>query len=109
MARITTYFAASSDASLESVCNALQARLSLPDFYFDCHDSWRYASANSSAIAINVTRASDSHTIETWMPDCPKGVNFQIIAEFDSEPDGLDAHLRESLGTKAVRYASLRA
>lgn len=106
MARITTYFAASSDASLESVCDALQARLSLPDFYFDCHDSWRYASAQSNAIALNVTRASDSHTIETWMPDCPTGVNFQIIAEFDFEPHDFVAHLRDSLGAKPVRYAS---
>tara|TARA_R110002072_G_C7567464_1_gene500793 strand:+ start:117 stop:446 length:330 start_codon:yes stop_codon:yes gene_type:complete len=109
MPRITTYFAANSGASLESVCNALQSRLLLPDFHFDCHDSWRYASSQSKAIALNVTRASDSHTIETWMPACPTGVNFQIVAEFDSEPDGLADNLRDSLGADVIRYASLDA
>ena len=38
------------------------------------------------------------------MDGCPVGVNFQIIADFDTEPDDLVAVLQSALGAEPVRY-----
>jgi hypothetical protein len=104
LTRKTTYFAAFSDTNLESVCSGLQSRFALPHFEFDSHDSWRYAIARTPAIGFNVTRADDARTIENWMGDCPTGVNFQIIADYDVEPIDLVTVLRNLLKANPIRY-----
>ena len=109
MARTTTYFAAHSDAKLDAVCAALQSHYSLPAFVDDWHDTWQYAFAKSPAIGVNVTKSEGTHTIETWMDGCPSGVNFQIIADFEVEPDDLVTMLDSALGATPVRYSTQTA
>ena len=104
MAETTTYFAALSDVTFGSVCDALRARFDLPDFVDDWHDSWQYGSAGTDDIWFNVTRAEDDSTIETWMERCPSGVNWQIIAKFETEPTDLVAVLATCLGSEPQRY-----
>ena len=106
MARTTTYFAANSGASLESVCQTLRTRYGLPAFAADWHDSWQYAFSKTSAIGFNVSKADDNSTIQTWMDDCPNGVNFQIIADYHAEPDDLDDVLNSALGVMPARYCT---
>jgi hypothetical protein len=104
---MTSYFAARSDVALEEVCSALRADYGLPVFVFDTHDNWRYARSGDDELHLNVTKASDDCTIETWKPDCPTGVNFQIILTSGVEPAGLLALLSEILDCEVVRYAQI--
>ena len=104
MAETTAYFAALSDVTFGTVCDALRARFDLPDFVNDWHDSWQYGSAGTDDIWFNVTRAEDSSTIETWMERCPAGVNWQIIAKFEIEPTDLVTVLATCLGSEPQRY-----
>lgn len=104
MAKTTTYFAALSDVTFGTVCHALRARFDLPDFVDDWHNSWQYGSAGTDDIWFNVTRADDDSTIETWMERCPSGVNWQIIAKFETEPTDLVAVLAKCLGSEPQRY-----
>jgi hypothetical protein len=55
---------------------------------------------------LNVTQAEDDRTVETWMPDCPGGANYQVILSAESEPPGFALRLTEVLGCEVVRYAS---
>ena len=104
MARTTVYFAAHSDVGLDVVCSTIQSRFSLPDFESDWHDTWQYAFSKTSDIGFNVTKAEENDTIETWMDGCPSGVNFQIIVDFEVEPDDLADTLQSALGVVPVRY-----
>ena len=104
MAQTTTYFAAVSNASFTSVCAALRSRFGLPEFVDDWHDSWQYGAAGSDDIWFNVTRAEDHSTVETWMERCPSGVNWQIIAKFETEPTDLVSVLAACLGSEPQRY-----
>lgn len=100
------YYAARSAAGLESVCEALSAALELPPFVFDSHDTWRYAWSECRGLRLNVTQARGYHTIETWMPDCPSGVNFQVILTADVEPTDFASMLADALRCEATRYAT---
>ena len=40
------------------------------------------------AARLDVTEADDDRTIETWTPNCPSGVNWQIILTTIGEPAG---------------------
>ena len=103
------YFAAKSGAKLEAVCEALGAGFDLPPFEFDSHDTWRYAWSEGRGLRLNVTKARGYRTIETWMPDCPTGVNYQVILTAESEPPDFAARLAEALGCEPVRYATTPA
>ena len=99
------YYAARSDAELAVVCQALRTRFNLPPFEFDAHDTWRYAWSESAAMRLNVTVADDNRTIETWMPSCPTGVNYQVILSAVASPYGFAFRLAEVLGSAVVPYA----
>jgi hypothetical protein len=102
---MNVYYAALSNADLDEVCEALRIKFGLPPFEFDSHDTWRYAQSTGVGMRLNITKADDVSTIETWMPDCPKGVNFQVILSVESEPADFVTHLSEILGSEVVRYA----
>jgi hypothetical protein len=57
-------------------------------------------------LRLNVTKARGYRTVETWMPDCPSGVNYQIILTAESKPPGFASRLATALGSEAVRYAT---
>src|SRR4051794_3205327 len=103
------YYAAGSKAELEAVCDALRVAFDLPAFTFDAHDTWRYAWSNGDHLRLNVTRARDSHTIETWMPSCPRGVNYQVILTAACEPTDFSAQLAAILEAGVTRYDSRSA
>ena len=98
------YYAARSKEALESVCQSVSEHYSLPEFGFDSHESWRYGWSRNGVIGFNVTKASDCRTIEKWMPECPKGVNFQIIVEADCQPSDLLVALSKALGVTPAKY-----
>jgi hypothetical protein len=100
------YYASRSKVPLKQVCESLRTRLGLPPFTFDCHDNWRYGTAETAEVRMNVTRAGDFHTIETWMADCPAGVNYQLILTAGAEPEGFSTLLAEILESQVNRYAS---
>ena len=100
------YYAARSRAKLQGVCEAMCAAFDLPPFAFDCHDNWSYGRSEGRSIRLNITRTSDTHTVETWMPGCPSGVNYQIILSAKSEPTGFVSRLAEVLGTEVIKYAT---
>ncbi len=102
---MNVYFAARSGATLESVCEALGTALALPPFEFDSHDSWRFARSEGRGLRLNITEARGYRTIETRMPGCPSGVNYQVILTAESEPPGFALNLTRALGSEAVRYA----
>ena len=108
MAQTKTFFAAYSDASFEFVCAALRRHFNLPEFTVEFHDTWQHSCAGTEQITINVTRAADSSTIETWMDQCPPGVNWQIIAEYQSEPTELKEILAFCLAAEPLRYHTTR-
>jgi len=103
------YFAARSGAKLEGVCEALSAGFDLPPFEFDSHDTWRYAWSEGRGIRLNVTKARGYRTVETWMPGCPIGVNYQVILTAESEPPDFASRLAAALGSEAVRCATTPA
>ncbi|MBT5020179.1 hypothetical protein N8553_01075 [bacterium] len=104
MSQTTTCFAALSDALFDDVCTALRSGYGLPEFVVDWHDSWQYGSASTDDIWFNVTRADNNSVVETWMERCPSGVNWQIIAKFDTEPADLVSILNTCLGVVPQRY-----
>ena len=104
--KTTAYFATNSESSFDDVCTSLRASFNLPEFKTDRHDSWLHGSAGTNAIWFNVTRADDSSTVETWMESCPPGVNFQIIAKFETEPDDLTSALANALESELFLYQS---
>jgi hypothetical protein len=56
-------------------------------------------------MGFNVTKAADFTTVETWMAECPKGVNFQIIVEAESTPPpNLGQALSTALGVAPLKY-----
>ena len=103
------YFAAGSGAKLETVCEALSAASDLPPFEFDSHDTWRYAWSEGQGLRLNVTKARGYRTVETWMPGCPSGVNYQVILTAEREPPGFASRLGTALGSEAVQYATTPA
>ena len=98
------YFAARSTAQLEAVCEGLRMELELPEFAFDVHDTWRYGWSEREGLRLNITKAQDYRTIETWIPGSPTGVNYQLILTADLEPPKFVAVAAELLGTEVVRY-----
>jgi hypothetical protein len=68
---VDVYYAARSGALLEAACEALSAVFDLPPFRFDSHDYWRYGWSEGHGLRLNVTRASDHRTIETWVGGSP--------------------------------------
>lgn len=99
------YYAARSKATLEGVCEALSQAFDLPPFEFDGHDTWRYAWSEGHSLRLNITRASNYRTVETWMPSCPSGVNYQVILSAKAVPAGFELRLAEVLGSVVTRYA----
>jgi hypothetical protein len=87
------------------VCEALQSVFGLPPFVFDSHDNWRYAWSETEGLRLNVTQADDDRTVETWMPRCPRGVNYQVLLSAAREPPDFAARLAGILGSEVVRYA----
>ena len=106
---MNVYFAARSEAKLESVCETLGAAFELPPFEFDGHDTWQYAWSEGRGLRLNVTKAKGCHTVETWMPGCPGGVNYQVILTAEVEPPDFASRLATALGSEAVRYATAPA
>jgi hypothetical protein len=106
---VNVYFAARSEAQLEGVCETLGAAFDLPPFEFDSHDTWRYAWSEGRGLRLNVTKARGYHTVETWMPGCPSGVNYQVIMTAEGEPPDFASQLEAALGSEAVRYATTPA
>jgi hypothetical protein len=98
------YYGARSREELEVVCEALSEALGLPVFTYDAHDTWHYAWSSGDHLRLNVTRTKDSRTIETWMPNCPRGVNYQIILTATCEPPNFTARLATILGADVARY-----
>jgi hypothetical protein len=99
------YYAAKSDVPLETACASLGQFLDLPPFAFDTHDNWEYGWADNSRVRLNVTRSEDDQTIQAWMADCPRGVNYQIIVSATSEPPGILDILSRILAVPVHRYA----
>lgn len=98
------YYASRSPLRLEAACDALRRELQLPEFTFDSHDNWRYAWVDWGGKHLNVTRASDCTTIETWMKTCPSDVNYQIILTAESEPVDFASMLAGVLGTPVGKH-----
>ncbi len=93
------YFAATSTVPLATVCSHLQRAFATSQFEFDSHAHWEYGRASSEELAFNITRCSDSETIEKWIEGTPSGVNYQAIIwcpEWGGE--GVPARLEEELG-----------
>lgn len=90
---------------METVCEVLQTSFDLPPFEYDCHDNWRYAYAGNDFLHVNVTKADDNSTIETWIDNCPKGANFQICLTSASEPPQFLLQLKNAMNCEVVRYA----
>ncbi|WZO98814.1 hypothetical protein EP7_000405 [Isosphaeraceae bacterium EP7] len=106
---MNAYFAARSEATLESVCEALSAAFDLPPFEYDSHGTWRYAWSEGRGLRLNVTKARDYRTVETWIPGCPSGVNYQVILTAESELPGFALRLAKALGSEAARLAIVSA
>ena len=100
------YYAARSGASLDTVCEALRGTFGLPPFVCDSHDNWRYAWSEGEGLRLNVTKADDDCTVETWLPGCPRGVNYQVILSAASEPPDFAVRLAKILRSEVVRYAA---
>jgi hypothetical protein len=98
------YYAALSNEKLEVVCEALSEAFGLPSFMYDAHDTWRYAWSRGDHLSLNVTRTEDNRTIETWMPSCPRGVNYQIILKAGRESSNFAARLTAILGADVTKY-----
>jgi hypothetical protein len=97
------YYVAKSRRRLKTVCELLRNHYCLPEFTFDSHDNWRYAWSSSPDLRFNVTKAQGFSTVETWLPDCPKGVNFQIIVECECEPLDIHEVLADALDASAMK------
>jgi hypothetical protein len=102
---VDVYYASRSKVPLKNVCDALRTALTLPPFTFDCRDNWRYGRSETAEVGVNITRAEDFHTIETWMEGCPAGVNYQIILSAAGEPEGFASLLAGILESEVTRYA----
>jgi hypothetical protein len=98
------YYASLSKVELEAACQGLSRAFDLPPFEFDCDDSWRYAWSEREGLRVNVTKAQNSRTIETWDPACPAGVNYQLILSAASELPHFQATATELLGAEFIRY-----
>jgi hypothetical protein len=101
---VNIYFASRSLAQLEAVCEGFRVAFDLPEFAFDTHDTWRYGWSEGESLRLNITRARDFQTIESWIPDCPTGANYQLILTTDREPPMFVAKAIELLGADVVRY-----
>ena len=99
------YYAGSSTVRLRRVCADLRAAFGLSDFEFDVHDHWEYGWATGDGIHFNVTKASDSRTIETWIPVTPAGVNYQIILTAEAEPLEALEVISRALQSSVTRFA----
>jgi hypothetical protein len=98
------YYSARSEVALEAACEALSEAFALPAFTYDTHDTWRYAWSSGDHLRLNVTRTKGSRTIETWMPNCPRGVNYQIILTAACEPPSFVSLLAAILDAAVARY-----
>ena len=106
VASVDIYYAARSGARLDTVCEALRGTFGLPPFVCDRHDTWRDAWSEGEGLRLNVTQADDARTVETWMPRCPPGVNYQVILSAAREPPDFTGRLAEILRSEVVRYAA---
>jgi hypothetical protein len=106
---VNVYYAARSGAKLESLCQALGEEFDLPQFEFDSYDTWRYAWSERRGLRLNVTNARGYRTVETWIPGCPNGVNYQVVVTAESEPPGFASRLAAVLRSEVVRYATAPA
>jgi hypothetical protein len=77
----------------------------LPPFTLDIHDNWEYGWAENSCVRLNVTKADDDQTVQQWMQDCPRGVNYQVIVSAASEPPGMLELVSRVLAAPVHRYA----
>lgn len=98
------YYAVRSAVKLQAACEGLQLAYGLPEFQFDSHDTWQYAWSRGVDMHLNVTRAKDYKTIETWIPGCPAGVNYQLIVTALNAPQDFESVAGKLLGSPVVRY-----
>ncbi len=98
------HYGARSKENLEDVCKALSEVFSLPPFTYDSHGTWRYAWSGGEYLRLNVTQARDRRTIETWIPNSPSGVNYQVILTAPCEPPNFTAQVAAILHAEIVRY-----
>lgn len=93
------YFAAKSEVPLDVVCARLQHAFDTEPFELNSHAHWEYGKASSDDLAFNITRCSDTETIETWIKGTPRGVNYQAIIWCpDSEKAKILARFRAEVG-----------
>lgn len=94
------YFAATSVAPLVEVCNHLERVFATAPFDLDSHAHWEYGAASADELSFNITRCSDSETIETWIKGTPHGVNYQAIVWCsDSQQDAILAKFAAELAS----------
>lgn len=101
---VRIYYVARSKRKLEDVCSELADAFELPSFVIDCHDTWRYGWSKSENVALNVTRDRGYRVIETWVPNTPSGMNYQILVESSEEAKDTLAILERVLRCKVHRF-----
>lgn len=57
-------------------------------------------------LRLNVSRAGDYRTVETCIPGCPSGVNYQVSLTAEAEPTNFASRLVEALGSDVTEYAA---
>jgi uncharacterized membrane protein YraQ (UPF0718 family) len=75
----TRFLVTRSAISKESIVKILEESLQLPSFVWKEKSNWQYSYSEDENLGINVTKASDFSTIETWITGTPAGANIQII------------------------------
>jgi len=103
-----TYYAALTKVDLETACERLARRFSLPPFFadveFEGEDGWEYATSNNENMAFNLSKILEFHRPElwTWMWGAPTKANMQV---FVRGSDGSDLHEIERAISEALECA----
>ena len=103
-----TYYAALTQVDLDTACQRLARRFSLPPFVadaeFEVEDGWQYATSKSENMAVNLSKILEFHRPElwTWMWGAPTKANMQV---FVRGTDGSDLHEIERAIPEALECA----
>lgn len=103
-----TYYAALTKVDLETACERLARRFSLPPFFadveFEGEDGWEYATSNNERMAFNLSKILEFRRPElwTWMWGAPTKANMQV---FVRGSDGSDLREIERAISEALECA----
>jgi hypothetical protein len=100
-----TYYAALTKVDLDTACERLARRFSLPPFStdveFEGEDGWEYATSNNERMAFNLSKVLEFHRPELWMWmwGTPTKANMQVFVRGN---DGSDLHEIERAISEAL-------